>query len=61
MAEFQSASEPTKEEWGSHVDNLETLLGSLAEAGWELPESYDSDFDSEHGAFLFGELHRTAW
>jgi hypothetical protein len=51
--------EPTEEEWSGHVDDLETLLGSLVRAGWELPESYDSDFDCEHGAFLFGELHRT--
>ena len=59
MAEFRFAPEPTEEEWGGHVDDLETLLCSLVQAGWELPESYDSDFDSEHGAFLFGELHRT--
>lgn len=59
MPEFQFAAEPTEEEWGGHVDDLETLLCSLVQAGWELPESYDSDFDSEDGAFLFGDLHRT--
>jgi hypothetical protein len=59
MAESLFSPEPTEEEWGGHVDDLETLLCSLVQAGWELPESYDSDFDSEHGAFLFGELHRT--
>lgn len=59
MAEFRSVPQPTEEQWGRHVDDLETLLCSLVQAGWELPESYDSDFDSEHGAFLFGELHRT--
>ena len=59
MAEFRSVPEPTEEQWGRHVDDLEALLCSLVQAGWELPESYDSDFDSEHGAFFFGELHRT--
>ena len=59
MAEFRSVPQPTEEQWGRHVDDLEILLCSLVQAGWELPESYDSDFDSEHGAFLFGELHRT--
>ena len=58
MAEFRSVPQPTEEQWGRHVDDLETLLCSLVQAV-ELPESYDSDFDSEHGAFLFGELHRT--
>jgi hypothetical protein len=50
---------PTEEGWSRYVDDVETLLDSLRRAGWELPESYDSDFDSEHGAFLFGELQRT--
>ena len=59
MAEFQFAAEPTEEEWGGHVDDLERLLCSLVQAGWEQPESYGSDFDSEDGAFLFGDLHRT--
>jgi len=59
VAEFRFAPEPTEEQWNGHVDDLETLLCSLMQAGWELPESYDSDFDSEHGAFLFGGLHRT--
>ncbi|WP_246039631.1 hypothetical protein [Glycomyces buryatensis] len=50
---------PSDEDWGSYVDRLADLLSPLAWAGWEIPESYDSDFDFEHGPFLFGFLTRT--
>jgi hypothetical protein len=51
--------EPSAQRWIGYVADLERLLGSLAWAGWELPESYDTDCDAEGGAYLFGELLRT--
>ena len=51
--------EPSDETWGAYAADLEQLLGSLAWAGWELPECYDTDYDTEEGALLFGELART--
>jgi hypothetical protein len=51
--------EPPDETWSGYVADLERLLGSLAWAGWELPEYYDTDFDADGGACLFGELFRT--
>jgi hypothetical protein len=47
------------ETWSGYAADLERLLGSLVWAGWELPESYDTDYDTEDGAYLFGELLRT--
>jgi hypothetical protein len=52
-------SGPSDETWIGYVADLERLLGSLTWAGWELPESYDTDYDAEDGAYLFGELFRT--
>ncbi|WP_267595703.1 hypothetical protein [Carbonactinospora thermoautotrophica] len=51
--------EPDEAEWSGHVERLEELLRSLAWAGWELPEAYDSEFDPEHGPLLFTTLWRT--
>jgi len=51
--------EPSDATWSAYVADLEQLLGSLAWAGWELPDSYDTDYDAEDGAYLFGELFRT--
>jgi len=51
--------EPSDQTWIGYVADLERLLGSLTWAGWQLPESYDTDYDAEHGAYLFGELSRT--
>lgn len=51
--------EPSDETWSGYAADLEQLLGSLAWAGWELPESYETDYDTEGGAYLFGELLRT--
>lgn len=50
---------PSDEDWDSHVETLEQLLSSLSWAGWELPESYGTEFDFEHGAMLFGQMTRT--
>jgi hypothetical protein len=52
-------SGPSDQTWIGYVADLERLLGSLTWAGWELPESYDTDYDAESGAYLFGELFRT--
>jgi hypothetical protein len=50
---------PSDEEWGNHVDRLIDLLGSLAWAGWAVPDRYDGEFDDTVGACLYGRLHRT--
>ena len=51
--------EPCDETWSRYAADLAQLLGSLAWAGWGLPESYDTDYDAQDGAYLFGELFRT--
>jgi hypothetical protein len=51
--------EPSDKTWSGYAADLQHLLGSLACSGWELPESYDTDYDVEDGAYLFGELLRT--
>jgi hypothetical protein len=51
--------EPSDETWIGYVADLERLLGSLTWAGWQLPEFYDTDYDADNGAYLFGELSRT--
>lgn len=51
--------EPSDGAWSGYAANLGQLLDRLAWAGWELPESYDTDYDTEGGAYLFGELFRT--
>jgi hypothetical protein len=51
--------DPSDETWSGYAGDLEQLLGSLAWAGWELPVSYETDYDTESGAYLFGELLRT--
>jgi hypothetical protein len=51
--------EPFEDTWSTYVSNLENLLSSLAWAGWELPATYETDYDPEEGAYLFGELTRT--
>lgn len=50
---------PSDETWGKWAAGIEVLLRSLEWAGWEVPETYDSEFDYEHGALLYGDLRRT--
>lgn len=54
-----SAGRPSDEIWAKWIDRLEKLLSPLERAGWELPEAYDTDFDFEYGATIFGETERT--
>lgn len=55
----QRPGEPSDETWSGYAADLGQLLGSLVWAGWDLPEFYDTDYDVEDGAYLFGELLRT--
>jgi len=55
----RSAGRPSDEIWTKWVDRLAKLLAPLESAGWELPEAYDTDFDFENGASIFGEAQRT--
>lgn len=50
---------PSDETWGKWAAAIEALLRPLEWAGWEVPEAYDSEFDYEDGALLYGELRRT--
>jgi hypothetical protein len=52
-------SGPSEGEWGEYVDRLVHLLGPLDWAGWQVPDSYDSEFDATAGPCLYGTLHRT--
>jgi hypothetical protein len=45
--------------WDSLIAHLVTLLGPLAQAGWELPGEYDCDADPHTGPLLTGEVERT--
>jgi hypothetical protein len=45
--------------WDDYAGDLENLLRWLTWAGWELSESYETDYHPGEGAFLFGELFRT--
>ncbi|MGW9027906.1 hypothetical protein ACWGQ5_27835 [Streptomyces sp. NPDC055722] len=49
---------PSEAEWDSYVERLHELLASLEWAGFELPETWDSDFDPQAGALLFSEVWR---
>lgn len=53
------AGRPSDEIWTKWVGRLTDLLAPLERAGWELPEEYDTDFDFEYGASIFGDAQRT--
>lgn len=53
------AGQPSDEIWAKWVDRLTDLLAPLEWAGWELSEEYDTDFDFEYGASIFGGAQRT--
>lgn len=53
------SSEPSDATWSGYAADLEELLNPLTWAGWELPESYETAYDPDGGAYLFGELFRT--
>jgi hypothetical protein len=55
----RSAGRPSDEIWAKWAGRLAELLAPLEEAGWELPEEYDTDFDFEYGASIFGDAQRT--
>lgn len=55
----RSAGRPSDEIWAKWADRLVGLLAPLEWAGWELPEEYDTDFDFEYGASIFGDAWRT--
>jgi hypothetical protein len=53
------AGQPSDEIWTKWVDRLTDLLAPLEWVGWELSEEYDTDFDFEYGASIFGGAQRT--
>ncbi|HEX6523035.1 MAG TPA: hypothetical protein VF070_23995 [Streptosporangiaceae bacterium] len=55
----RSAGRPSGEIWAKWVGRLTELLAPLEWAGWELPEEYETDFDFEYGASIFGDAQRT--
>lgn len=56
---WEQLSEPSDDMWSDYAGDLENLLRWLTWAGWQLPESYETDYHPGEGAFLFGELFRT--
>lgn len=49
---------PSDDQWSAHVAELHEMLASLEWAGWELPESWDSDWDATAGPLLFADIWR---
>ncbi len=49
---------PPDNDWDRYVRRLDELLVSLEWAGFEMPESWDSDWDPEVGAVLFSDIWR---
>ncbi|TKA00496.1 hypothetical protein [Actinacidiphila oryziradicis] len=54
----ETSGRPSAEEWDRYVERLHELLASLEWAGFDLPESWDSDWDPQTGALLFSETWR---
>jgi hypothetical protein len=59
IAMVQGKDGPSEGDWDSYLNRVEQLLSPLSWAGWEIPESFGTDFDFEHGTILYGSLTRT--